>query len=248
MKSALYYYLSVGFIALGLLSSCISSEEINYLQDIKMNYLPKPYKEYKLAIGDVLTASISSSDKELTSTFNNVVSGSQSTAKTFTIYQDSTIILPYFGSVKVAGLTVQEAESRIQRKMQESILDAQVKVSLASNFFYILADQKQGSYYVYKENMTIYQALAISEQTTETMNLMNVSIIRKDQYGNSITKTFDLRTQDVIQSEYYYIQPNDVIYFPTNKNSFFKITSLSSFTTTVMIPLSFLIYAATFRF
>lgn len=240
------YYLSFSIIGIALFSSCISSEEINYLQDFKMNYPLEPYKQYKLAVGDVITCSISSSDEELTTTFNNVISVDQSSAKTFSIYEDGTVILPYFGTVKIEGLTVQQAEALIQEEMQKSILDAQVKVSLASNFFYVLSSDKKGSYYVYKDNMTIYQALAISEQTTATMDLTKVSIVRKDKDGNSITKTFDLRTQDVIQSEYYYIQPNDLIYFPTNRNSFFSIISLSSFITAVMIPLTFLIYAATY--
>lgn len=126
--------------------------------------------------------------------------------------------------------------------MQESVLDAQVKVTLSSNYFYILASNKQGFYSVYKDNMTIYQALAISQQTTGTMDLSKVSIVRKDAVGNSVVKEFDLRTQDVIQSEYYYIRPNDLIYFPTNKNSFFNIESLGTFASTMMIPLNFLVY------
>lgn len=210
----------------------------------------QPYKEYKLSPGDIITCFITCSDKEFSLTFNNVINSgvSSNTGKILTIYEDGTIIIPFFGTVKISGLTIQESEIAIQKKMQESIADAQVVVSLSNNFFYILSENKRGSYYVYKDNMTIYQALAISGQTTETMDISKVNIIRKDIQGNSVVKTFDLRSQDVIQSEYYYIQPNDVIYFPTNKNAFFNITSLGSFFTTVMTPLTFLLFAATYKF
>lgn len=241
MKSTLYYLLTSLFVV-GMFSSCISSEEVNYLQAINLQYPLEPYKEYKLAVDDKISCSISTSDLEMVTTFNTVVGVNQSAVKAYTIYSDSTVILPFFGKVKVAGHTVQEAEEIIQKFMQESIKDVQVKVTLSSNYFYILASNKQGFYSVYKDNMTIYQALAISEQTTGTMDLSKVSIIRKDGSGNSLVKTFDLRTQDVIQSEFYYIKPNDLIYFPTNKNSFFNIESLGSFAATMMIPLTFLVY------
>lgn len=237
------YYILITISAIGFLSSCISSEEINYLQAIDKQYPLQEYKEYKLAVGDMVSCAISSSDQELVSTFNSVLSTNQNALKTYTIYEDSTVALPFFGTAKIAGHTVQEAELIVQKVMQESVKDVQVKISVANNFFYIYANDKRGSYRVYKDNLTIYQALAISQQTTGTMDLTRVSIVRKNEEGSTIIKTFDLRSQDVIQSEFYYIQPNDVIYFPTNKNSFFNISSLSSFTSMVSGPLTFLLYS-----
>ena len=251
MKKIIYYILLalVSFFSMTH-TSCISSEETNYMQAIDNAYALEPYKEYRLAPGDIITCFITCSDREFSFTFNSVIAGgnSSTTGKALTVYEDGTVIIPFFGTVKVSGQTLQEAEAAIQKKMQESIVDAQVKISLANNFFYILSDNKRGSFYVYKDNMTIYQALAISGQTTETMDISKVSIVRKDIQGNSVVKTFDLRSQNVIQSEYYYIQPNDVIYFPTNKNAFFNITSLGSFFTTIMTPLTFLLFAATYKF
>ncbi|MBK5720462.1 polysaccharide biosynthesis/export family protein [Dysgonomonas sp. Marseille-P4677] len=247
MKNIIYFLLS-GISMIGLFSSCISSEEINYLQAINKQYPLVDYKEYKLNVGDMISCAISSSDTELVATFNTVLSDNQNILKTYTIYEDSTVILPFFGSAKIAGRTVQEAETIIQKVMQESVKDVQVKVTMANNFFYIYANDKRGSYQVYKDNLTIYQALAISQQTTGTMDLTKVTILRKNAEGGTDKKTFDLRTQDVIQSEYYYIQPNDVIYFPTNKNSFFDISSLSSFTTTLLIPLQFLLFSILYNF
>ncbi len=205
------------------------------------------FTEYKLNVGDMITCAISSSDRELVATFNTVLTSSQNILKTYTIYEDSTVILPFFGTAKIAGHTIQESEIIIQRIMQESVKDVQVKVTMANNFFYIYANDKRGAYQVYKENLTIYQALAISQQTTGLMDLTKVSIVRKSEDGSTQVKTFDLRSQDVIQSEFYYIKPNDVIYFPTNKNSFFNISSLSSFVTTMTIPLQFLLYSIIYR-
>ncbi|SBV96243.1 polysaccharide biosynthesis/export family protein [uncultured Dysgonomonas sp.] len=246
MKYTLYFLLLSISIS-GIFSSCISSEEINYLQAIDKQYPLQEFKEYKLDVGDMISCAISSSDQELVSTFNTVITNNQNVLKTYTIYEDSTVILPFFGTAKVAGHTIQEAEIIVQNLMQQSVKDVQVKVTMANNFFYIYANDKRGSYQVYKDNMTIYQALAISQQTTGLMDLTRVSIVRKGPDGNTQVKTFDLRSQDVIQSEYYYIKPNDVIYFPTNKNSFFNISSMSSFITTMSVPLQFLLYSIIYR-
>lgn len=247
MKSIFNYFI-FSIFAVGLFSSCISSEEMNYMQNITLNYPIKPFEEYKLSVDDKISCNISSSDTELVGIFNTVLSPNQSAAKTYIIYSDSTVILPFFGRIKIAGLTIQEAERVIQKMMQESVKDAQVKVTLASNNFYILASNKRNYPSVYKDNMTIYQALAVAQQTTSSMDISKISILRRDASGKTITKTFDLRSQDLVQSEFYYIKPNDLIYIPTNKRSFFNIESLGAFTSAMMIPLTFLVYTVLYNY
>lgn len=247
MKNILYYLL-FSVCAISTFSSCISSEEINYLQAIDKQYPLQNYEEYRLVTGDMITCTILTSDEELATTFNGIISNNQSAARAFTIYEDGTVILPFFGAAKVVGHTIQETEEILQKMMSESITDIQVKVSMANNFFFIYANEKRGTYQIYKDNLTIYQALAISQQTTGSMDLTKVTILRKNNQGKTDSKTFDLRSQDVIQSEYYYIQPNDLIYFPTNKNAFFDVSSLGAFTSALMVPLTFFLYSITYNF
>ncbi len=249
MKKIIYYILAFTSIIVAA-SSCISSEETNYMQNLPKDYPLASFEEYKLSVRDNITCQISTTDEETRELYRAILADTpgQQSGIGLVIYEDSTIILPFFGAVKVAGLTLQEAELKVQDMMQESILDAQVKLSLLNNNFYIYANDRQGAYRVYKENLTIYQALAISGQTSDNMDLSKVTIVRKGEDGKDIRKIFDLRSQDVIQSEFYYIKPNDVIYFPTNKNSFFSVTSVSSFINMVMTPLTFLFFVSTYKF
>lgn len=248
MKKISIYILLLNILFAGIFSSCISSDEVNYMQPIDKQYPFQSYEEYRLTVGDMVSCAISSSDLELVSTFNTVMSINQNDLKTYTIYEDSTVVLPFFGVAKVGGHTIQEAEEIIQKVMQASVKDVQVKVTMANNFFYINSKDKQGTFRVYRDNLTIYEALAISQQTTETMDLTRVTILRKNKNGYTDKKTFDLRSGDVIQSEFYYIQPNDVIYFPTNKNAFFNINSLASFTSILTGPLTFFLYSIFYNF
>lgn len=249
MKKTFYYILSF-LVLIVAVSSCISSEETNYMQTLPKDYPLVGFEEYRLAVRDNVSCQISTSDEETLQLYRSILANSpgEQTGIGLVVYEDSTVILPFFGAVKVAGLTVQEAELKIQDVMRESILDAQVKLSLLNNNFYIYANDRQGAYRVYKENLTIYQALAISGQTTERMDLSRVKIVRKGEDGRDIIKEFDLRSQDVIQSEFYYIKPNDVIYFATSKNAFFNVTSVNSFINMVMTPLTFLFFVSTYKF
>lgn len=242
------YYLLMCMAPLAFFSSCISSEEVNYLQAIDSKYPMKEFEEYKLDIGDMVTCAISSDDAELVRTFNTVLSENQNVLKMYRIYEDSTVILPFFGKAKIAGYTVQEAEQILQKMMQQSIVDVQVKVSMANNNFCIYANDRRGTYPVYKENLTIYQALAMAQQTSGKMDLSKVKILRRTKEGTTRQMEFDLRTQDVIQSEFYYIQPNDYIYFPTNKNAFFSVESLGSLTSMLSGPLTFFLYSILYRY
>ncbi len=250
----LYCVAILSFLLIVIFSSCISSEETNYMQhNIPIDtasYRLQQFEEYRLSVRDNIACKISTADEETRNMFNTVISSNVADSRGLglVVYEDGTIIIPFFGSVEVIGLTIQEAEIKIQDVMRESIVDAQVKITLLNNMFYVYANDKQGEYRVYKENMTIYQALAVSGQTTGKMDLSRVKIIRRGADGHDIIKEFDLRTQEVVESQFYYIKPNDVIYFSTNKNAFFNVTSISAFVNMVLVPLTTLFVVSKYKF
>ena len=218
------------------------------MQPLDKQYSMHAFENYTLDVGDMISCAISSSDVEMVRSFNMILTEDQSALRSYRIYEDSTVVIPYFGTAKIAGNTVQEAEVILQKMMQESVKDVQVKVSMANNNFYIYSESKTGTYPIYKDNLSIYQALSMAQMTSETMDLSRVKILRKGEDGKTKEMEFDLRTEDVIQSEFYYIQPNDYIYFPTNKNAFFNVNSLSSFTSLLSAPLMFFLYSITYNF
>lgn len=75
-----------------------------------------------------------------------------------------------------------------------------------------------------KTSMTIFEALAIGSSLGPYADRSKVSIIRQTDSGSK-TKTFDLRSKDIIDTEFYYIQPNDVIYVPQLKRKFLGSTT-----------------------
>lgn len=225
-----------------LMSSCITSYETNYLQAIPEDYNIVDYQEYKLQIRDNLGCQIYTNDPEVQRMYQDLITNNAGTSSgiSLLVYDNGNVILPFFGSVNVVNLTIQEAEMKIQNKLRESFNDIQVKLIQLNNNFYIYSGSRTGRYRVYKENMTIFQALAISGQTTANMDISKVKILRKDANGQDIIKEFDLRSKDIIQSEFYFIKPNDQIVFATSEKSFFNISTAQSFSSVVLSPLIYL--------
>ena len=228
-----------------LATSCRTAKEVNLMQDKGPYYAKTQFKDYRLQFNDEIYCTILTKNTDFAEMLNGVIStGGGNYSSPYTIYEDGNISIPFFGDIKVVGLTIPEAEAVIQKKMQTSIVDAQVIVNLRNKLFYIVSNRGQnGSFQVYKDNMTLFQALALSGQPDEVIDYSKVKIVRVDADGRSVEKEFDLRTTSVIESEFYYIKHNDVIYYSASaKKSFFNIPTLSTFLQTVVTPI---FYAAT---
>lgn len=233
-----------------VLSSCTSAKQLNYLQDKDPYYAMAPFEDYVLQRNDEIYCTILTKDVEFADEFNNQLSEVVSSGdanhvgNSYTIYENGYVSIPFFGDIKIVDLTIPEAEEVILRKMQEAIPNAQVKISLRNNLFYVVSSDGNKIGTVYKDNMTIYQALAVSGDVSKniSMDLGKVKIVRMGKDGNSVIKTFDLRSSSVIESDYYYIKPNDVIYYSKSPGSFFRVTNIWAFISTVILPITFISY------
>jgi polysaccharide export outer membrane protein len=239
-------FLLAGII--GMFASCISPRETNLLQPGQKPYYPlKQFEDYRLQVNDEIYCNISTRNmeflEEFKQAFSGIISSDGNTTSqiSYNIDKDGSIFIPFFGNIKIEGLTIPEAEKVVQRVMQESFRDANVRIRLRNNVFYIVSGSKNGTFTILKDNMTIYQALSISGNISDNVDLTKVKIVRKDRDGKDIVKTFNLKTESVIETEYYYIRPNDVIYYTTSNSSFFRVRSFTGLFSTILTPITFLI-------
>lgn len=239
MKNKSYIYIIVLGIAC-IFNSCITGKQTKYLQKGN-SYVPVAYQQYKLRVDDEVSYYLLTSNVETQGLYNNGQTGVYAISNVdirYRIYEDGTIHLP-IGTVKIAGLTLSEAETAVRNAFLKIVPDAEIKLNLINNVFYIVGDGGKGQYPIYKENLNIYQALAMAGDISNIGDKKHVKIIRKGLDGMDYVKTFDLREASIIESEYYYIKPNDVIYIPTSSSSFFRIDSVTSFISLIVTPLSF---------
>lgn len=243
-KRMIYAILTV--LATCLFSSCITNKQKKYLQTSKPVYKQVNFEEYKLRVDDEITYQLITTNTESQSVFNSHGSSygyTQNYGSAYRIYDDGTVYLPFIGQVEIVGLTIRETQVKLKAKFREYAPDAEIKVALANNYFYVLGDGGKGQFYLYKDNLNIYQAMALAGDISSIGDKEHIKIIRKGTDGVDRIKTFDLRKESVIESEFYYVKPNDVIYIPTNPNSFFRVESFSSFVSLFVAPLSLLFVA-----
>ncbi len=213
-----------------LLSSCYTLKDKTLLQNLRS--LPKyenvPYEAYKIQVNDELLFRVISTDVDFVKMIDAGGGVSQQNAITYRVYPDGTIDLPFISSIYVKGLTLNQAADMIHSRFIQIIPDAEVKLTLANKTYTIIGEAGNGIYPIYKDKMTIYQALAQSGTIALSGDRKHVKIIREKNNVAEILE-FDLRPQSIVDSKYYYIYPNDIIYIQKESASFYKTNNYSSF-------------------
>jgi polysaccharide export outer membrane protein len=112
--------------------------------------------------------------------------------------------------------------------MRSFVSDIQVRLALSTNTFCVIGAAGRGYFPIYKERLTIFQALALSGGISEGGDYSKVKIIRETDEGTKII-SFDIRSKSIIDSEFYYVYPNDIIYVDVSKKKFWAINSYAGF-------------------
>lgn len=239
------------------LSGCYSHRVIGFLQEPNdKNKLPVYEKDttdqpYRLHINDEIIYRVVTMDATLSKLMNANSSNTISSqyAHSYRIYEDGTIDVPFISSIHIEGLTIPEAQDTIQARFREIIPDAEVKLALYNKTFTVIGDINSHEYFIYKEHMNIFEALAMTGDLMNSGDRRHVRIIRPNGSEEPEVLEFDLRTNTIIDSKYYYIQPNDVIYVARTKSSFVKVESyagvLGLITSSVSLLVSVMNYAIT---
>lgn len=247
MKSITKILLTFICITLGL-SSCVTNKNTDLLQDIKLNYphLTVKAEEYRIIPGDQLSIVVYAWDNETSRMFSGytprltyrgfdqgtgVNTGSQIRSlentdyiRPVSVYADGTINFPYIGKIYVQGMTMLQAKNAISEKLNQFSEGTTADVTLANRYFSVLGEAGANRILMTSTTMTIFQALSTSNTIGVYGDRSKVTIIRQDA-GGTTTKTFDLRSKEIVDSEFYYIQPNDVIYIPQSSKKFLGSTT-----------------------
>ena len=229
------------------LTGCYTHREIGLLQEpTKCNRLPQydsaEYVPYKIRVNDEIIYRLITMDETISKSIaGNNQNNSWQYANSYRVYSDGTIDVPFLQPVHIAGLTVQQAQDTLRAAFREIIPDADVKLALYNKYFTVIGDINSGEYYIYKEKLNIFQALAMSGDLMNSGDRKNVRINRPRDGEDPEVLEFDIRTNSIIDSKYYYVYPNDVIYVARTKDSFFKTASYTGFLGLITSSVSLLV-------
>lgn len=235
------------------LTSCISTKKITYLQAnetavdsiISIQRLQKPYR---IQVNDLLSIRVKALDQELVGMFNPIGEGNPNATGEESMYYDGftvdlhgNIRVPTLGEINVLGFTVEEVQEKIENELLEQYFKEEanifVTVKLAGIRYTTLGEIGSGSQVIYKEYVTIMEAVANAGGISEYGDMTNVKIIRQYPGGKEEIHSIDLTDISATKSPYYYIQPNDLIIVDPLPQKALGVgtTGLQSFTTIVSI-------------
>ena len=150
------------------------------------------------------------------------------------------INFPVVGRLKVSGLTKSECENMILEKIRPYMAETEnpvVTVRMSSYSVSVIGEvARPGSFQVAREKITILEALAQAGDLTIYGVRDKVKLIREDATGKKEIHTLDLTNANIVNSPYYYLQQNDIVYVEPN------MTTLWFSATSILISLTSLLY------
>lgn len=253
-------------LLVGLLSSCVTSRKVNYMQEPD-KYIPHyadtlSFEDYTLRIGDRLSIYVYSLNEQIMKMYNagggvnsaqmrnQMVNGNMYGSYdlyTYLVDQDGNIDFPTIGKIYVRGLTTRDVKNKLEEELGTLLSElpggfsmVSVEVNIVNRSFSIIGAQS-GRYVINKEKMTIFEALAMAGDLGEFNSRKEIKLVR-EKNGVTTIKTFDARSKDIINSEFYYIEPNDIIYIRQIPGYSFGINSAATAVGVTATTISFGIF------
>ena len=222
-------------VFLGTFYGCVPNKKIIYLQNKEGlenltdgKVITYEIPDYRLQYNDIIDVNIKTVEDLLRDGFN--VLGEQTTQNSmvgqvaqsggdiyymngYNVDKEGFVRLPMIGKVSVIDKTIEEARLVIEEKVKAFVkTELYVKVKLGGIRYSALGEfRKPGKFVVLQDRMTIFEAIAHAGDLTTVAKRDNLILIRQNPEGTEI-HTIDLTDRKIVQSPYYFIQPNDQLY------------------------------------
>lgn len=233
-----------------LLAGCQSYKKVPYLQDALQEVAAgdtgtadMPLYDARIMPKDLLTIVVSCPEEPaLAEPFNLTVSTpisnigdkitSQPVLQQYLVDNNGNVEFPVLGTIHLGGLTKGEAEQYIKDKLKSQFRETPIVTVRMINYKISVIGEvgRPGTFTISNEKVNIFEALAMAGDMTIYGIRDNVKLIREDNTSKREIVTLNLNDQGILQSPYYYLQQNDILYVTPNKTKA-KTSNISSSTT-----------------
>ena len=247
-----------------ILTGCGSSKNVAYFQNSDTVNLEASRMLYDARImpKDMLSITVSTTDPEAAVPFNLTVATlqsvnlranttSQATLQSYLVDNEGNIDFPLVGRMHLGGLTKSEAEQLVLDKIKPFMSETEnpiVTVRMINYKISVIGEvARPGMFTVANEKISILEALAQAGDLTIYGVRDRVKLIREDSTGKKEIHVLNLNDANIINSPYYYLQQNDIVYVEPNKvksqnSSVGSMTTLWFSATSILISLTSLLY------
>ncbi len=219
-------------LAVFIITSCVPPPKTIYLQEEYIGETSTSQRElkehpyqYRLKPNDILSVKISSispSDYNFFTATEKEINERDPLLTGFLIDESGAIELPYVGNVVLEGLTLMEAKQKLKELAQKYLKNPTVNIHLLNFYFTVLGEVgREGRYNTYNPRTTILEAIGMAGGLNDFAERSKIKIIRSEK---DITKIVYINVLDenLASSEYYFLQPNDVIAVAALKTKDFR--------------------------
>jgi len=221
-----------------LLGSCTSTEKLSYLNNLpetpETQYFPVDVPDYRVQYRDILY--ITAKAMTPTGSIEDLLQGSRQYNQNaylgseagqyimgYDVDEEGNIFLPVIGKVQVADKTMEDIRVLLQDEVNKYFNNAYVDVKLLSFKFTVLGEAKApGTYVNYNNYLTVLEAVGRAGGVDDYGRRDRVLVVRPTDKG---TKTYriNLQDKDLLISEAYFLQPNDVVIIEPVRHKIFNM-------------------------
>ena len=208
--------------------SCASKDKIIYYENAEKDISNSVQKvNTRIQPDDLLMIIVSALDPDLAIPFNltststvmreNQAGVGQQSQQLYLVDGNGNIEFPVIGQINVLNKTKQDIIDELQSKISVYINNPIINVRIM-NFKVTVQGEvnRPGVHTITSERLTITEALSLSGDLTIYGNRNNILIIREEN-GERISERIDLTKTDFINSPFYYLKQNDIVYVEPNK-------------------------------
>lgn len=223
-------------VLLSFLTACKSVKEIVYVQDIDEVQLHEITTRYEARIkkDDLLNIVVSGPDKQVVMPYNLTLNDGATGANgvdperitlPYLVDINGEIDFPILGKLKVEGMTRSDLASYLTDEIGHDVKDPIVYVSFRNYKITILGEVKNpGTYSMDSEKINIFQALGRAGDLSLTAKREDIILIREVNGKNTHYK-IDLKSANLMNEDFFYMQQNDVLYVPPSGQSISAATT-----------------------
>lgn len=216
------------------LSSCVTNKKYVYLQkdDVNVKGLPKDSVvrehelasfDYKIQPNDLISVQFESLTPDEYNFFTGAMARRQGSVNLGQggalllgelVDEEGYITYPVIGKVKVAGMTVFEAQEALQQLTNQYLEAPVVKVRLLNFRITILGEvNSEGTITLMNNRVNIMEAIGLAGGLTDLADKSNIKIIRQKGEITEISY-INLLEEDFLSSPYYFVNQNDILIVP----------------------------------